>query len=322
MPDGAEPVKGAVLVLSAEDGLADTIRPRLDAAGGDPDRVITITEIAALTEDGEPVTRPVSLPGDLPAIRQVITRNRVVLVIVDVLMAYLSGTVNSHRDQDVRRALHPLAVMAGQAGCCVLVIRHLNKSSDQHAIYRGGGSIGIVGAARAAFMVGADPEDETGSTRVLAAVKCNLARRPPALAYRLAGDAVNDCVRVQWLGPSDRRAADLLAASDDAAREERGEHNEAADWLQDYLTDHGGEAEWKDIRKAARADGIAERTLQRSHRKAGVVISRRGFGQGSVWSLSAPHWRHPRQETPIGGGGADGVNGGDATDGAPEAESS
>lgn len=329
MPDDAAPVKGAVLILSAEDGLADTIRPRFDAAGGDPEQVITITEITDLGDEGQRITRPVILPVDLAHVEQVIRDRRVVLVIVDVLMAYLSGTVNAHRDQDIRRALHPLAAMADRTGCCLLVIRHLNKTGGTHAIYRGGGSIGIVGAARAAFMVGTDPADESGRTRVLAPVKCNLARRPSALAYRLALDELHDCVRVDWLGITDRQAADLLADPDDeAAREDRSEHDEAAGWLVDYLAGNGGEASWADIKKEARAAGIAERTLQRAHRRAGVTISRAGFPATTVWSIDpnaqsrqhdgaagasgatddhSPQSRQPRQQTPIENPGASGA---------------
>ena len=281
MPDGAEPAKGAVLILSAEDGLADTIRPRLDAAGvGDPAEVITITGIP-VTEDGETAYRPVVLPHDLPAIEQVITRNGVVLVIVDVLVAYLGGEINTYRDQDVRRALHPLAAMAERAGCCVVLLRHHTKSGGQHAIYRGGGSIGIIGAARAGFMVGTDPADPSGQTRVLAPVKTNLAKRPRSLAYRLA--EADGCVRVEWLGPSDRRAADLL--TDDQARDEQTDRDEAADWLTGYLKDHGSEDRAGDIIKAAAKDGIAQHTLQRARRRAGVITAKASFGGGWVWRL-------------------------------------
>jgi AAA domain len=286
MPDGTEPVKGAVLILSAEDGLADTIRPRLDAAGGDPEQVVTITEITAINEDGKQFSRPVVLPGDLPDIEQVITGQGVVLVIVDVLMAYLSGTVNAHRDQDIRRALHPLAAMAGRTGCYVLVIRHLNKTAGTHAIYRGGGSIGIVGAARAAFMVGADPEDDSGRTRVLASVKCNLARRPPSLAYRLDADELHGCVRVNWQGISDRRAADLLA--DRGTEDERTERDEAVEWLKGYLTDsqRGGEGKAGEIIKAAEKDGIGRYALHRARRRAGVTTAKSSSRGGWLWRLN------------------------------------
>ena len=284
MPDGAEPVKGAVLILSAEDGLADTIRPRLDAADGDAAQVVTITEMPEVTEDGKVGTRPVVLPGDLAAIEKVITGHGVVLVIVDVLMAYLSGTVNAHHDQDIRRALHPLAAMAERTGCCVLVIRHLNKNSGTHAVYRGGGSIGIVGAARAGFMCGTDPDDETGITRVFAPVKVNLARQPPALAYRLEENQ-SKCVRVAWLGESRQTAGSLLA--EHATDEERTERTEAGEWLKAYLTDsqRGGEDKAGDIIKAAEKDGIGRYALHRAKRRAGVITVKSSMRGGWMWRL-------------------------------------
>ncbi len=286
MPDGAEPVKGAVLILSAEDGLADTIRPRLAAAEGDPEQVVTITEVPEVGDEGQVTTRPPVIPGDVALIEEVITARGVVLVIIDVLMAYLSGTVNAHRDQDIRRALHPLSAMAGRTGCTVLVIRHLNKSGGDHALYRGGGSIGIVGAARAAFMVGADPEDDTGRTRVLASVKCNLAPRPPALAYRLDADELHGCVRVNWQGISARRAADLLA--DRGTEDERTERDEAAEWLTAWLTDNGGEGKAGEIIKAAEKDGIGRYALHRAKRRAHVTTAKSSLRGGWLWRLDLP----------------------------------
>ena len=299
MPDGTVPVKGAVLILSAEDGLADTIRPRLDAAGANSGQVITITGITGYSDDGEPYSRPISIPGDLRTIEQVIRDNRVVLVIVDVLMAFLSGDVNSHRDQDVRRALHVLATMAERCGCCVFVLRHLNKSGGGNAMYRGGGSIGIIGAARAGFMCGADPDDDSGQARVFACVKSNLAAEPPALAYRLVPDGLRGCARVQWEGISDHGASSLLTEpAGDEERDDRTERNEAAEWLTGYLTDNGGEATPGDAKKAAREAGIATRTLERARVKAHVKLSRSGFPARTTWALDlsvSPQSRQPRQ---------------------------
>jgi RecA-family ATPase len=302
MPDGSAPVKGAVLMLSAEDGLADTIRPRLDAAGADPAQVITITGITTAGEDGDLYSRTVEIPRDLPAVEQVIRQNHVVLVVVDVLMAYLSGDVNSHRDQDVRRALHVLGAVAERCGCCVVVLRHLNKSPGGNALYRGGGSIGIIGAARAGFMCGRDPDDETGTRRVFANVKMNVAAEPPSLAYQLVYDEQNGVARVDWLGSTGHRAADLL--SDPDGQEDRTDRDAAADWLTGYLTDLGGEDAAKDIKHAARAAGFSERTLDRARKRAGVTTGRNGFGKGAVyvWRLDpcSPHVRHARQDSEAG----------------------
>ncbi len=314
MPDRTAPLKGAALILSAEDGLADTIRPRIDAAGGDPDQIITITEISYQGADGL-ASRPVRIPDDLAAIERVISEHGVVLVVVDVLMAFLNGEVNSHRDQDVRRALHPAATMAERTGCCVVVLRHLNKAPGVNAVYRGGGSIGIVGAARAGFMVGIDPSDDTGRRRVLAPVKSNLGPEPPALAYRLVPDELHGCARVEWDGVSEHKASGLLAEPGDP--QDRTERHEAAEWLTGYLTDHGGEARAGDVFKAGKIDGHAERTLKRARDRAGVTSRPAGFGQGTVWRLepSGPHPGHVGQHIDHGPDGPDGgpdANAGDA----------
>jgi RecA-family ATPase len=96
-------------------------------------------------------------------------------VIVDPLAAFLAG-VDAHVDQSVRRALHPISKLAESSGAAVVVIRHLNKAPGGKAMYRGGGSIGITGAARAVHLVAADPDDD--SRRLLPAVKINVARKP------------------------------------------------------------------------------------------------------------------------------------------------
>ncbi|GFJ91707.1 ATP-binding protein [Phytohabitans rumicis] len=117
-----------VVLLSAEDGLGDTIRPRLDAAGADVAQVVALTAIPYRDEQsGQLVDRMPALPGDIPRVREAVDQVGAAVVIVDPLMAYLGGDVNSHRDQDVRRALAPLAKMAEQIGAAVILVRHLSK---------------------------------------------------------------------------------------------------------------------------------------------------------------------------------------------------
>jgi hypothetical protein len=148
-PDGAECEPAGVVLLSAEDGLADTIRPRLDAAGADTSKILSLATVP--DKDGH--DRLLSIPEDLALIEKGIGRVGARLVVVDPLMAFLSNDTNSHRDQDVRRALAPLASLAERTGASVLVVRHLNKAAANNPLYRGGGSIGIIGAARMAFVV-------------------------------------------------------------------------------------------------------------------------------------------------------------------------
>jgi hypothetical protein len=180
-----------------------------------------------------------------------------------------------------------VATLAADTGACVIIVRHLNKSNGTNALYRGGGSIGIVGQARAAFIAAADPDDDTGQRRILAAAKMNIAALPPALAYRLVSDAHLGCARVEWLGETSHYARDLLTdrtGPDDT--DDRTERDEAADWLIGFLTDNGGEATPADAKKASRQAGIAIRTLERARVRARVKLRRSGFPAQTVWVLS------------------------------------
>ena len=270
MPDGTPGgAPAAVVVLSAEDGMADTIRPRLEAAGADLSRVITFV-VRAPDGEHEP-----SIPGDLDALEAVVTAEGAKLVIVDPLMAYLGGSVNSWRDQDVRRALAPLSAVAERTGAAVLVIRHLNKSRGGSPLYRGGGSIGITGAARTVLLAAPDPDDE--ERRILAVSKCNLAPLAPALAYRIVpgtGGEVATSV-IAWDGPSGHTAAGLLAPPQGHAGEgQRPAQREAMDVLLQILAD--GPLPAKEARIEARAAGIADRTLDRARHALGIVARKVG----------------------------------------------
>ncbi len=233
-PDGTPCPDGDVLVLSAEDGLSDTVRPRMDAAGGDPDRVTSLTEVSYTDEHGHDYKRSITL-ADIGVIEQGITQLGAKLVVVDVLMAFLPGKVDSHRDQDIRTVLSALSAMTERTGCCLLLLRHLNKGAGGNPLYRGGGSIGIVGAARAALLAAHDPDDEghTASLRSRRAIS-------PRCRRRSATSPDDGCARVQWLGATTHQAGDLLGRVGDD--EDRTERDEAADWLTDYLIATAGSA--------------------------------------------------------------------------------
>jgi AAA domain len=167
---GGDP--GAVVLASAEDGLADTIRPRLELAGADLARVAVIEALELA--DGRSV--PLELPGDLEALEAVVRDVGARLVTIDPLMAFLAGTVQASRDQDVRRVLHPVKELAEHTGAAFLVVRHLRKAATETAVQRGGGSIGIIGAARVGLMVARDPADP--DRRILAVTKSNVGAIP------------------------------------------------------------------------------------------------------------------------------------------------
>lgn len=281
-PDGGGCEPDGVVLLSAEDGLADTIRPRFDAAGGVPARAVALSTVS----DTEGNERQIAIPHDLGTIEAAIERVGAVLVVIDPLAAFLAGDVNSHRDQDVRRALAPLARLAERTGAAVVVVRHLNKASGGNALYRGGGSIGIVGAARMAFVVGKDTEDE--ERRVLAPIKSNLAAPTPSLVFGLE-PAENGAPRVAWRGQSTLDASALLSAPTDP--EERSVLQDARDLLRDALSD--GPVPAADVKREARSKDISERTLKTAKRELGVFTSREGEsgkrgGGRWLWALPDP----------------------------------
>jgi AAA domain len=281
MPDGSGGGDSAAVVLvSAEDGVADTIRPRLELAGADLDRV-TVVEALELP-DGRAV--PLELPGDLEALEAAVRDVGAALVTIDPLMAYLAGTVNATRDQDVRRALHPVKEMAERTGAAVLVVRHLRKAATETAVQRGGGSIGIIGAARVGLMVARDPAD--ADRRILAVTKSNVGPIPPSIAYRLLADDKLGVATVAWEGPTDHRADDLLGGSADRPAPKR----ELAERLLGELLADGPRLR-SEIEEAAEDAEIGWRTMEAAKAALGVWSEQRPEpgkrGPGSSW------WRLP-----------------------------
>jgi RecA-family ATPase len=291
MPDGHRLERPRnVVLLSAEDGPADTIRPRLDAAGADPSRVVQFEGVPILGENGERHERPPTIPHDIERIGRVVKQEQAAFVVIDVLTAYLGSRLDSYRDQDVRGALAPLAAMADRTRCCVLAIRHLNKSGGTNPLHRGGGSIGIIGAARVGLMVGTDPDDDT--RKVLAISKCNLAAHAPSLAYRLVAAEEHGCARVEWLGTTGHKAADLLAAQSN----DDDDTSDAKTVLAAILSD--GPKSVKTVLAEGAEAGLTKDQLKRAKRKLGadsIKVGKPGDPE-SEWQWSLPRREHEESE--------------------------
>jgi AAA domain len=273
LPDSQPRDPVGVVLLSAEDGLSDTIRPRLDAAGGDTDRIFALSTVIE-AKGGE---RVISLTKDLILIERAIERVGAGLVVVDPLMAFLSEKTDSHKDQDIRRVLAPMATLAERTRAAILIVRHLNKASGGNTLYRGGGSIGIIGAARSGLVVAEDPEDP--ERRILAANKHNLSKAAPSLAFRIE-TAPNGAARVEWGGTSSLTACDIL--KEPADPEQRSALSEAKDFLREELKD--GRLAAEQVEKGARGARISVRTLRRAKRDLGIRSEKESDGSWS-WVL-------------------------------------
>jgi hypothetical protein len=274
MPDGTGGGHPAgVVIVSAEDGVADTIVPRLNAAGADLSRIVAFDDVPD-DKDGHPFT----IPGDLPWLEQAIVQARARLVVIDPLMAFLSGATNAHRDQDVRQALRPVGKLAQRTGAVILVVRHMNKTPGGSAVYRGGGSIGIIGAARAGMVVARHPDND--DRRVMAVSKNNLAAAAPSVAFHMESTDTG-VARIVWDGVCDHTADALLSVPTSA--DERTQRDEAKDFLVDTLAD--GSVSSKQVQAAAREAGISEMTLRRARQDLHVQVAREGFPAHTTWSL-------------------------------------
>lgn len=287
MPDGSRGelagMPAGVVIASAEDDAADTIRPRFDAASGDASRVLTLDSVPRVStrEDGstEETEGTFCIPGDLGWLREVMTHIGARLVVLDPLVAYLPpGQINSWRDQDVRAALAPLGKLAAEMGAAIVCVRHLikaNGSAPTNPLYRGGGSIGIIGAARSALLAALDPDDPDQRRRILARVKGNLAAPVPALEYRIEVTPAQ-VPYVVWEGPTAHTAAQLLAAPTDA--ESKSETDEAVEWLRAVLTEAGGSLPARDVQAHAKREGISEKVLRSARLRICERPQREGFG--------------------------------------------
>lgn len=265
-----------VILLSAEDGADDTIKPRLIEAGADLTRVELFTSVEDKEERCE---RPVHMPAHVEQLETRIRETNTSFVVVDVLSAYIGGRgMNSFADADVRTVLMPLTDMASRTNASVLALRHLNKSGGTNAMYRGGGSIAFIGAARHAYVVGVHPEDET--KRVLACVKNNLAPMPTPVAYSVVGGDTYDTARIRWHGVVENVTLEQLMGARDGAPQ-ASVLDEAVIWLRNILAN--GPVPKTEIDALAELDDIREHTLRRAQEQLGIVPKQRE--RRSWWQL-------------------------------------
>jgi hypothetical protein len=280
LPGGAAGRPRGVLLLSAEDDLRDTIRPRLDAAGGDPHRVVALMT----APDGTAAGRPVAVPDDVGLLEAIARRIDAALVIIDPLVAYLASGLSANSDQDVRRALAALKQFGERTGAAIVVVRHLNKSTGSNPLYRGGGSIGIIGAARCGLLLAPDPEEP--ARRILAVTKGNLGTPPPSLVFRLAEQPGSDVARIVWEGETRWTAAQLLRAAEEEGDEpgHLSHLEDARSWLRQALAE--GPRPVKEIEAEAEARGISRATLKQARKSEEVVAWKERVPKGR-WMLYA-----------------------------------
>ncbi|MFO1006984.1 MAG: AAA family ATPase [Planctomycetaceae bacterium] len=209
-PGEINPV-GSVVLVSCEDGLGDTVVPRLKRAGGNPSKVIALEGVETIGSDGQMISRPFNLTDGMAILDQVLAENPDTrLVIVDPVGAY-GGRTDSHRDNEVRAMLAPLGELAARYRVAVVMIAHMAKGKNSNPLYKSMASIAYIAASRAAWLFFKDQDDP--ERRLILLGKLNIAKEPMGLAYRLIDG------RVSWESdPVELTAAEYLAKEDQGRR--------------------------------------------------------------------------------------------------------
>lgn len=250
-----EPVN--VIYQTAEDGLGDTIKPRLLAAGADCSKVLVI-------DDSE---QPLTMLDY--RLEEAIIKTNARMVVLDPIQGFLGADVDMHRANEIRPLMKKISGLAEKYHCAIVLIGHMNKNSGGKSSYRGLGSIDFQAAARSVLIVGRvknEPE-----TRVVCHVKSSLAPEGKSIAFRL-----DKAKGFEWIGEYDVSADDLLSGSN------RGQKtSEAKEFLKEML--ESGAMAQKEIAEEAENQGIKNRTLWNA--KAELNIESEKIGNQWFWSL-------------------------------------
>jgi putative DNA primase/helicase len=290
--EGQAPI-GSVIILSAEDGDADTIVPRLMAAGANCNRVHIVTAVRELHGKRR---RSFNLQTDIEILKRKIEElGDVSALLIDPVSSYL-GKINSHNNAEIRSVLEPFGDMANLTRVAVLASTHLSKggpSTSSRALYRFVGSIGYVAAARIATIVAEDPDDE--SRRLFLHVKNNLAPRQPGLAFRCEQRLVADGIVTSSIAWESAHVSHTADAALGPTPEENGTaKDDAIEFLRTVLA--AGPVKVEDIEKEARAACLLGATqpisqnkpLRSAREKLAIKPSRQGFGSAGVWVWALP----------------------------------
>jgi RecA-family ATPase len=269
-PHTSERVESSnVLLLASEDGLADTIKPRLNAVKADQTKVFSVANHFTFDELG--ILRFYNLISDL----------RPSLVIIDPFFSYLNAGLNINLATEIRPVTSKLANIAEEFNTAFLLVRHIGKSKGMGDVRAAGlGSIDFRAVCRSELLVGRDPDNK--SEGAIVQIKNNLAEYGKSVGYKIIDGNIT-------FGETTLSAERMLAAAKSA--DQQAETNEAVAYLREALRDGAKEAMF--LKKQAASLGISEQMLRTARAKMGIEVFKRGnvFGANQKW-----HWRIPGQD--------------------------
>ncbi|EDS05728.1 hypothetical protein CLOSCI_03096 [[Clostridium] scindens ATCC 35704] len=246
-----------VIYQTAEDGLGDTIKPRLLAAGADCSRVMVI-------DDNDQALTMMDV-----RLEEAIIQTKARLVVLDPIQGFLGADVDMHRANEIRPLMKRVAILAEKYHCAIILIGHMNKNSNGKSSYRGLGSIDFQAAARSVLIVGRIKDEP--EIRVVCHVKSSLAPEGKSIAFRLDKDK-----GFEWIGEYDISADDLLSGDN------RGQKIHAAkEFLKEILVS-GSMAQTK-VAEEAESRGIKKKTLWNAKKE--LEIDSVKIGSQWFWML-------------------------------------
>jgi len=270
MPDGYPIDKCQnVIYQTAEDDIADTVKPRLVAAKADCNRVAYIVDEEA------------TLNFDDPRIEECIIQTNAKLLILDPLQAYLVQDTDMYSAGRMRQQLKKIADLAAKHNCAVVIVGHMNKTSGEKNLYRGLGSIDITAIARSVLMISRDKTDS--AIRYMSPIKSSLAPEGSSVAFRL------DKKRgIKWLEnyePLNDDTQDYIL--------DRSKQGFAERIIYEMLEE--SDVRSKDILKKLKVMGISERTSNAAKRCLGIT----SYRKDGVWYWHLEEARNSREESNV-----------------------
>ncbi len=249
-----EPIN--IIYQSAEDGLADTVKPRLEDAGADCSKILVI-------DDGEQ-----SLSMQDSRIEEALEQTKAKLLILDPIQAFLGDKVDMNRANETRDITKKLGALAERTGCAIILIGHMNKGSGAKAAYRGIGSIDFFAIARSVLLVGRVPDSP--NIRAIAHIKNNLGPEGETVAFKLGENGF------EWMGSYDISADELLSGFSSGDKKSKAET-----LLKNLLKDNSSYPA-NEIFVQGKVQGISKRTIENAKQELGIKSVR----VGTVW-----HWK-------------------------------
>ena len=255
-----------IIYQTAEDGIEDTIKPRLEKAGADCSMIRVIDE----------TDKELSMTDD--RLEQAIIETGARLIILDPIRAYIGATVDMHRANEIRPVLKHLGIIAEKHNCAIILIGHMNKASGSKSTYRGLGSIDIQATARSVLLV-ARLRDKP-NIRIMAHDKSSLAPTGDAIGFEMTEDNGMVCI-----GPYDITIDELLSGNE-------GRGKKKLDIAENFIKEYFGTNKVipsNEIMMEAAKRSIKRNTLLSAKKKLGITSDKEKAEDGTIyWTWIMP----------------------------------